>query len=148
MGLALTAYEKSYPFAWLGILVHASPRVDELVYANHPHGFALYSMRSSSVTRLYLQVPAHDRLEDWPDDRIWEELAVRFSLGGQPWEPTPGEIFERSLAPLHSYVGEPMQRNRLFLAGDSAHVVPPTGAKGMNLALRDVDLLGDRKSDG
>jgi len=137
----LTTYEKTYPFSWLGILAHAAPRVDELVYANHPRGFALYSMRSPSITRLYLQVPADDRLDDWPDDRIWEELALRFSLGGEPWEPTVGEIFERSLAPLRSYVGEPMQRGRLFLAGDSAHIVPPTGAKGLNLAVRDVELL-------
>lgn len=142
IGGSLERYEKVYPFSWLGILAHAAPRVDELVYANHPRGFALYSMRSSSVTRLYLQVPAQDRLEDWSDDRIWEELATRFSLDGEPWEPTRGEIFERSLAPLRSYVGEPMQRGRLFLAGDAAHVVPPTGAKGMNLAIRDVELLG------
>ena len=143
LGDILVPHEKVYPFAWLGILAHAAPRVDELVYANHANGFALYSMRSPSVTRLYLQVPAGDALTDWSDDRIWEELAVRFSLGGEPWEPTVGDIFERSLAPLRSYVGEPMQRGRLFLAGDAAHIVPPTGAKGMNLAIRDVDLLAD-----
>ncbi|MFC7406732.1 4-hydroxybenzoate 3-monooxygenase [Georgenia alba] len=141
VALGAAPVEKEYPFAWLGILAHAAPRITELVYANHERGFALYSMRSNEVSRLYLQVPASDRLEDWPDDRIWEELAVRFSLGGEPWEPTRGEIFERSLAPLHSYVGEPMQRGRLFLAGDAAHIVPPTGAKGMNLAIRDVSLL-------
>ncbi|GAA3513187.1 4-hydroxybenzoate 3-monooxygenase [Georgenia daeguensis] len=141
MGETLKTFEKVYPFAWLGILAHAAPRVDELVYANHERGFALYSMRSHEVTRLYLQVPSTDRLEDWSDERIWDELAVRFSLDGEPWEPTRGEIFERSLAPLRSYVGEPMQRGRLFLAGDAAHTVPPTGAKGMNLAIRDVDLL-------
>jgi p-hydroxybenzoate 3-monooxygenase len=146
-GEALAAYEKVYPFAWLGILAHAAPRVEELVYANHERGFALYSMRSHEVTRLYLQVPSTDRLEDWSDDRIWEELAVRFSLDGEPWEPTRGEIFERSLAPLRSYVGEPMQRGRLFLAGDAAHTVPPTGAKGMNLAIRDVDLLARALAD-
>ncbi|WP_127127669.1 4-hydroxybenzoate 3-monooxygenase [Georgenia sp. SYP-B2076] len=141
LGGALTPIEKVYPFAWLGILAHAAPRIHELVYANHENGFALYSMRSPTVTRLYLQVPSTDRLEEWPDERIWDELALRFSLDGQPWEPTRGEIFERSLAPLRSYVGEPMQRGRLFLAGDAAHTVPPTGAKGMNLAIRDVDLL-------
>ena len=141
MGESLRTFEKVYPFAWLGILAHAAPRVDELVYANHERGFALYSMRSHEVTRLYLQVPSTDRLEDWSDERIWDELAVRFSLDGEPWQPTHGEIFERSLAPLRSYVGEPMQRGRLFLAGDAAHTVPPTGAKGMNLAIRDVDLL-------
>jgi p-hydroxybenzoate 3-monooxygenase len=141
MGEAVAPYEKVYPFGWLGILAHAAPRIHELIYANHTRGFALYSMRSETVTRLYLQVPSTDRLEDWPDERIWEELALRFSLDGEPWEPTPGEIFERSIAPLRSYVGEPMQRGRLFLAGDAAHTVPPTGAKGMNLAIRDVDLL-------
>lgn len=141
MGERRRPVEKVYPFSWLGILAHASPRVDELVYARHDNGFALYSMRSTSVSRLYLQVPASDSLDEWPDDRIWEELAVRFSLGGEPWEPTRGEIFERSIAPLHSYVGERMQHGRLFLAGDAAHIVPPTGAKGMNLAIRDVRLL-------
>lgn len=139
--LGATPVEKVYPFAWLGILARAAPRIEELVYANHERGFALYSMRSAEVSRLYLQVPASDRLEDWPDERIWSELAVRFSLGGEPWEPTRGEIFERSIAPLHSYVGEPLQRGRLFLAGDAAHIVPPTGAKGMNLAIRDVSIL-------
>lgn len=141
MGARRAPVEKVYPFAWLGILAHASPRVDELVYARHDNGFALYSMRSTEISRLYLQIPATERLEDWPDDRIWEELAVRFSLGGEPWEPTQGEIFERSIAPLRSYVGERMQHGRLFLAGDAAHIVPPTGAKGMNLAIRDVRLL-------
>lgn len=141
LGETLTPIEKTYPFAWLGILAHAAPRVEELVYANHANGFALYSMRSPSVTRLYLQVPSDDRLEDWPDQRIWDELSCRFSLHDERWEPTHGEIFERSLAPMHSYVGEPMQRGRLFLAGDAAHIVPPTGAKGMNLAIHDVDLL-------
>lgn len=147
MGGILNPLEKVYPFAWLGILAHARPRVEELIYANHDNGFALYSMRSHTVTRAYLQVPADEDLANWPDDRIWEELALRFSLDGEPWEPTRGEIFERSLAPLRSYVGEPMQRGRLFLAGDTAHIVPPTGAKGMNLAIRDVALLARALGD-
>lgn len=143
MGDVITPYEKVYPFSWLGVLVEAAPRADELVYANHAEGFALHSMRSPTLSRLYLQVPEKDTLSDWSDDRISEQLALRFSRDGEPWEPTPGEIVERTLAPLRSYVGVPMRRGRLFLAGDAAHVVPPTGAKGMNLAIRDVTLLAD-----
>jgi p-hydroxybenzoate 3-monooxygenase len=140
-GDALRTFQREYPFSWLGILARAKPRVDELVYAHHDRGFALYSMRSPEVSRLYLQVSAADDLAEWPDERIWDELAVRFSLDGEPWEPTRGEVFEKSLAPLRSFVVEPMQRGRLLLAGDAAHIVPPTGAKGLNLAVNDVWLL-------
>jgi p-hydroxybenzoate 3-monooxygenase len=133
--------DRTYPFTWLGILAHAAPAVDELVYSLHERGFALYSMRSPEVSRLYLQVPAEAQLEDWPVGRIWDELDARLSLPGSSWAPTRGEALDVSLAPMRSVVLEPMQRGRLFLAGDSAHIVPPTGAKGLNLAVHDVWLL-------
>lgn len=137
----LRTYERDYPFGWLGILVHAAPKIDELIYANHENGFALYSMRSPSVSRLYLQVEADDDPNAWSDDRIWDELAVRFSIDGKPWEPNRGEIFEKGITPMRSFVSEPMQHGRLLLAGDAVHIVPPTGAKGMNLAVHDVSLM-------
>jgi p-hydroxybenzoate 3-monooxygenase len=138
---ALQIYEREYPFAWLGILVRAAPAVDELIYCLHDRGFALYSMRSPTVSRLYLQVGAEEKIENWSDDRIWEELALRFSLGDVPWEPNRGEIFEKGITPMRSFVTEPMQYSRLLLAGDAVHIVPPTGAKGMNLAVNDVWLM-------
>jgi p-hydroxybenzoate 3-monooxygenase len=141
MDRGLTMYEREYPFAWLGILVQAAPAVDELIYANHEDGFALYSMRSPSISRLYLQVDADEDLAAWSDDRIWSALATRFSLDGKPWEPNRGEIIERGITPMRSVVTEPMQHDRLLLAGDAVHIVPPTGAKGMNLAMHDVWLM-------
>ena len=131
----LTEYDFAYPFGWLGILAEAQPATEELIYAWHERGFALYTMRSQKISRLYLQVPADEDIENWPDERIWEELGTR--LG----EVNQGNIFEKGITPMRSFVAEPMQRGRLFLAGDSAHIVPPTGAKGLNLAVNDVRLL-------
>jgi p-hydroxybenzoate 3-monooxygenase len=133
----LQARELVYPFSWLGILAHAPPSTDELIYAWHEHGFSLHSMRSESVSRLYLQVPNGTPLEEWPDDRIWDELRERIGAVNV------GPIFDKGITAMRSYVCEPMQHGRLFLAGDSAHIVPPTGAKGLNLAVNDVRLLGD-----
>jgi p-hydroxybenzoate 3-monooxygenase len=135
----LTAYERDYPFAWLGILATVAPSSEELIYCYHEHGFALLSMRSPTVSRLYLQVPADERIADWSDARIWEELQTRFALDG--WSLQEGPITEKAISALRSFVVEPMQFGRLFLCGDAAHIVPPTGAKGMNLALRDVSIL-------
>lgn len=136
----LTTYERTYPFAWLGILAEAAPSQDELVYMNHERGFALFSMRSPTVTRLYLQCDPEEDINNWPDDRIWEELFVRFQ-SEDGWRPNMGCIMQKSITPMRSFVTEPMQFGRLFLAGDSAHIVPPTGAKGMNLAIADVRIL-------
>jgi p-hydroxybenzoate 3-monooxygenase len=131
----LTEYEYVYDFGWLGILAEAPPATHELIYAWHGDGFALYTMRSQTISRLYLQVPAGEDIENWPDERIWAELGTR--LG----EVNEGNIFDKGITPMRSFVAEPMQRGRLFLAGDSAHIVPPTGAKGLNLAVNDVRLL-------
>jgi p-hydroxybenzoate 3-monooxygenase len=136
---ALTEYEHTYPFGWLGILAHAAPTTEELIYAWHERGFALYSMRSPEISRLYLQVPAGERIEEWPDERIWAELQTR--LGAPGWKVGEGEIFDKGITPMRSYVCEPLRHGRLFLAGDAAHIVPPTGAKGLNLAVNDVRLL-------
>ena len=133
----LTVYERVYPFAWLGILARSKPSSEELIYANHARGFALHSMRSPSVTRSYLQCSPDEDLDDWPDERIWEELNARFELDGG-FSLNEGEIFEKGVTPMRSFVVEPMQHEQLFLAGDAAHIVPPTGAKGMNLAIADV----------
>jgi p-hydroxybenzoate 3-monooxygenase len=135
----LTVYDLTYQFGWLGILAHAPPATEELIYAWHEHGFALYSMRSPQVSRLYLQVPIDEKLESWPDDRVWEELQVR--LGTRGWRVNEGEVFDKGITPMRSFVCEPMQYGRLFLAGDAAHIVPPTGAKGLNLAVNDARLL-------
>jgi p-hydroxybenzoate 3-monooxygenase len=132
----LTEHEFVYPFGWLGILAEAPPSTDELIYAWHEHGFALHSMRSPSVSRLYLQVRADERLEEWPDQRIWDELRTRIGTVNE------GPIFDKGITPMRSFVCEPMQHGRLYLAGDAAHIVPPTGAKGLNLAVNDVRLLG------
>ena len=137
----LTTHEFTYPFAWLGILAHATPTTDELIYAWHENGFALYSMRSPAVSRLYLQVPAETDVQAWPDDRVWAELQVRLASDG--WRVGEGEVFEKGITPMRSFVTEPMQHGRLYLAGDAAHIVPPTGAKGLNLAVNDVRLLSD-----
>ncbi|SFO70185.1 p-hydroxybenzoate 3-monooxygenase [Geodermatophilus dictyosporus] len=138
-GTGQQLWERTYPYAWLGILADAAPATDELIYAWHPDGFALHSMRSPSVSRLYLQVDPSERIEDWSDDRIWEGLATRFALDG--WELSTGTVTEKSILPMRSFVSAPMRRGRLFLAGDAAHIVPPTGAKGLNLAVADVVLL-------
>jgi p-hydroxybenzoate 3-monooxygenase len=132
----VTDHELVYPFGWLGILAEAPPSTDELIYAWHERGFALHSMRSPTVSRLYLQVPEDERLEEWPDERIWDELRVRIGKVNE------GPIFDKGITPMRSFVCEPMQHGRLFLAGDAAHIVPPTGAKGLNLAVNDVRLLG------
>jgi p-hydroxybenzoate 3-monooxygenase len=135
----LTAFEREYPFAWLGILAEAPPSNEELIYAYHERGFALHSMRSPTLTRLYLQVRPDEDLDEWPDDRIWAELDERLGLEG--WTLNMGEIIEKGITGMRSFVVEPMQCGRLFLAGDAAHIVPPTGAKGLNLAVADVRVL-------
>lgn len=132
-------FERSYPFGWLGILADVAPSHDELVYARHDRGFALLSMRSPSVSRLYLQVPEGTDAGEWSDDGIWDELERRFETeGGDGWRLERGAITQKSVTPMRSYVHEPMRHGRLFLAGDAAHIVPPTGAKGLNLAVGDV----------
>jgi p-hydroxybenzoate 3-monooxygenase len=135
---ALTTAERVHPFAWLGILAHAPAAADELVYAYHERGFALHSMRTPEIVRLYLQVPPGTDLADWPDARIWDELRTRLELPLKE-----GEIFERSVTPMRSIAVEPMRHGNLFLAGDAAHIVPPTGAKGLNLAVADVRVLAE-----
>jgi p-hydroxybenzoate 3-monooxygenase len=134
-------WEKVYPYSWLGILADVAPSTDDLIYAWHPHGFAMHSMRSSTVSRLYLQVPNGTDLADWSDDRIWDELATRLGHGQDGWKLTPGPVTDKSVLPMRSFVQTPMSYGRLFLAGDAAHIVPPTGAKGLNLAIADVGLL-------
>jgi p-hydroxybenzoate 3-monooxygenase len=141
----ITEYEHVYPFSWLGILAKAAPVREELVYANHDHGFALYSMRSPEITRLYLQVPNDERIEDWPDERIWTELSTR--LGGDTgFAMNTGPVLEKGISAMRSFVAAPLRHGRLFLAGDAAHIVPATGAKGMNLAIADVKLLTEALS--
>jgi len=135
----LTTYERVYPFGWLGILAEAPPSSDELVYAYHDRGFALLSMRTLQLSRLYLQCGPDEDIENWPDERIWQELHTRFACEG--WSLTEGPIVQKSVAGMRSFVVEPMQYGRLFLAGDAAHIVPPTGAKGLNLAVADVRIL-------
>ncbi|MGW6904884.1 4-hydroxybenzoate 3-monooxygenase [Streptomyces sp. NPDC054940] len=130
-------FERTYPFGWLGILADVAPSHDELVYARHDRGFALLSMRSPSVSRLYLQVPEGTDPEEWSDDEIWAELERRFETADD-WRLERGPITQKSVTPMRSYVHEPMRYGRLFLAGDAAHIVPPTGAKGLNLAVGDV----------
>jgi p-hydroxybenzoate 3-monooxygenase len=137
-GQSMRIYEREYPFGWLGILAEAPPVADELVYAYHPRGFALFSMRTPTLVRYYLQCAPNEDLSQWPDKRIWDELETR--LGGtRPLK--RGPLVEKVVAQMRSFVAEPMQYGRLFLAGDSAHIVPPTGAKGMNLAFADVRVL-------
>ena len=137
---AIIEFERVYPFSWLGILATVAPSTDELIYAYHPRGFALHSLRSPEISRLYVQVPAGEDLADWPDDRIWAELHTRLATD-EGWSLAEGPIFEKGIAPLRSFVAEPMRFGRLFLAGDAAHIVPPTGAKGLNLAVADVTVL-------
>jgi p-hydroxybenzoate 3-monooxygenase len=135
----LSEHELVYPFSWLGILAQAPPATDELIYAWHERGFALYSMRSPQISRLYLQVPADERIEDWPDERIWAELQLR--LASANWRVNEGPVIEKSITPMRSFVCEPLRHGSLFLLGDAAHIVPPTGAKGLNLAVNDARLL-------
>lgn len=135
-------YEKVYPFGWLGVLSRTPPVMDELVYANHPRGFALASMRNDTLSRYYIQVPLTDRVEDWPDDAFWDELRARLPRAVADRLIT-GPSIEKSIAPLRSFVSEPMRWGQLFLCGDAAHIVPPTGAKGLNLAASDVKYLSD-----
>lgn len=136
----LTVYDQEYPYAWLGVLAQSPPVSEELIYAYHERGFSLHSMRSREISRLYLQCQPDEDLREWPDDRIWEELQTRLAdRSGQRLH--EGPILEKSVTTMRSYVVEPMQYGRLFLAGDAAHIVPPTGAKGMNLAIADVRVL-------
>jgi p-hydroxybenzoate 3-monooxygenase len=137
---ALKVFERHYPFAWLGILAAVAPSTDELIYARHARGFALHSLRSPELSRLYIQVDPGTQLDQWPDDRIWEELRVRLAAADD-FRLSDGPVLEKSIAVHHSFVVEPMQYGRLFLAGDAAHIVPPTGAKGLNLAVADVRVL-------
>jgi p-hydroxybenzoate 3-monooxygenase len=137
----LHAWGREYPFAWLGILADVAPSTDELIYAQHERGFALHSMRSPSVSRLYIQVDPAEKIDDWSDDRIWSELHQRLAAEG--WELTEGPVIEKSITPMRSFVGAPMRYGRLLLAGDAAHIVPPTGAKGLNLAVADVTVLAE-----
>ncbi len=142
----LSTFERTYPFAWLGILAAAPPTHDELIYAYHQRGFALYSMRSPEVTRLYLQVAPEEDIDNWPDARIWEDLHSRLETD-DGWKLSEGAITEKGITGMRSFVVEPMQYGRMFLAGDAAHIVPPTGAKGMNLALADVRVLAQAATE-
>jgi p-hydroxybenzoate 3-monooxygenase len=132
----LTEYHREYPFGWLGILARCRPASEELIYCHHERGFALASMRSLEITRMYLQVPPDEDADRWSDDDVWDELDRRFGL-----EVNRGEVFEKGVTPMRSFVVEPMQHANLYLAGDAAHIVPPTGAKGLNTAMADVCLL-------
>jgi p-hydroxybenzoate 3-monooxygenase len=138
-GSVRTDYLRIYPFGWFGILANAPPSSDELIYAHHNDGFALISTRSPEIQRMYLQCDPHDKVDNWSDDRIWSELQTRVS--GDGFRLKEGKIFQKGIIPLRSFVCEPMQYGRLFLAGDAAHSVPPTGAKGLNLAVADVFVL-------
>jgi p-hydroxybenzoate 3-monooxygenase len=137
---AIRLYERVYPFAWLGILAEAPPSTEELIYALHDRGFALLSMRSPTITRAYIQVPPEEDIAHWSDDRIWAELHARLH-GEDGFRQAEGRIVQKGVTAMRSFVAEPMRWGRLFLAGDSAHIVPPTGAKGMNLAVGDVRVL-------
>jgi p-hydroxybenzoate 3-monooxygenase len=136
----LKSYQRDYPFAWLGILAAVAPSTEELIYASHEDGFALHSLRSPETSRLYIQVPPDEQIESWPDDRIWETLQRRLARE-DGWTLHEGPVIEKGIAGLRSFVVEPMQCGRLFLAGDAAHIVPATGAKGLNLAVNDVRIL-------
>ncbi len=136
-----TTWQRTYDYSWLGVLANVPPSTDELIYAWHPDGFALNSMRSPTVTRLYLQVPSGTDIAEWPDDRIWDALSERLGHGQDGWKLARGPITDKSVLPMRSFVQAPMRRDRVFLAGDAAHIVPPTGAKGLNLAVADVALL-------
>jgi p-hydroxybenzoate 3-monooxygenase len=137
---ALTVYQRDYPFGWLGILAESNPPSEELIYCHHERGFALFSMRSPQITRLYIQCDPREEIANWPDDRIWGELETRLDAGGD-LALKEGPIIQKGVTPMRSLVVEPMQYGRMFLAGDAAHIVPPTGAKGLNLAAADVRSL-------
>jgi p-hydroxybenzoate 3-monooxygenase len=138
----LSYNELVYPFAWLGILAEVAPSTEELIYAPHERGFALHSLRSPELSRLYVQCNPEDSLDDWPDERIWEELHLRLARD-DGWTLKEGPLIEKAIAPLRSFVAQPMQYGRLYLAGDAVHIVPATGAKGLNLAVADVQVLGE-----
>jgi p-hydroxybenzoate 3-monooxygenase len=137
----LEVTERDYPYAWLGILADVPPSTDELIYSHHKNGFALHSLRSPTVSRLYLQVGTDESVENWSDQRIWDELQRRFELPGSDWRLQVGPVLDKGITPMRSFVATPMRYGRLFLAGDAAHIVPPTGAKGLNLAIADVAVL-------
>ena len=137
----LRIYERVFPFSWLGILAESPPVSEELIYTNHENGFALVSMRSPTISRLYLQVGAEEEVADWSDDRFWNELRIRLDGKGGGPEVVEGTILQKGITPMRSFVAEPMRFGRLLLAGDASHIVPPTGAKGMNLAIADVRFL-------
>jgi p-hydroxybenzoate 3-monooxygenase len=132
-------FRNEYPFSWLGILAHAKPSSDELIYSYHERGFALHSLRSETVSRLYIQVPNDDKIENWTDEQIWDELEIR--LGTEGFKLNRGEIFEKGITPMRSFMIDNLQHGSLFLAGDAAHIVPPTGGKGLNLAVADIRIL-------
>ncbi|WP_433273969.1 4-hydroxybenzoate 3-monooxygenase [Actinosynnema sp. CS-041913] len=132
-------WERDYPYGWLGILAEVPPSTDELIYAWHPRGFAMHSMRSPRLSRLYLQVDPAESVDAWSDDRIWDELRTRLGLDG--WTLADGPILDKGITPMRSFVSMPMRHGKLFLVGDAAHIVPPTGAKGLNLAVADVAVL-------
>lgn len=138
---AQRVWQREYPFAWLGVLASVAPSADELIYAWHPAGFALHSMRSERVSRFYLQVSPDEDIAAWSDERIWDALGERLGHGQDGWQLQRGPITDKSVLPMRSFVTSPMQYGKLFLAGDAAHIVPPTGAKGLNLAIADVALL-------
>jgi len=138
----LRVFERVYPFGWLGVLAEAEPSSHELIYASHDRGFALHSMRSPTLSRNYLQVDPEDAVDAWPDERFWDEFQRRMETG-DGFHANEGPVIEKSITAMRSFVVEPMQFGRLFLAGDAAHIVPPTGAKGMNLAVRDVVVLAE-----
>ena len=144
---SLTMYERTYPFAWLGILAQAPPSSQELIYANHELGFALLSMRSPEISRLYIQCDPDEDIANWPDARIWEQLHLRFATRDGKWKLTEGPVIQKNIAEMRSFVADPMQYGRLFLAGDAAHIVPPTGAKGLNLAATDARVLARALAD-
>jgi p-hydroxybenzoate 3-monooxygenase len=137
----LDSFSREYPFGWLGILAEVAPSSDELVYAHNERGFALLSLRSPELSRLYLQCSPDEDLDEWPDERIWDELQLRLGIEG--WTLAEGPVLEKGVTGMRSFLVEPMQFGRLYLAGDAAHIVPPTGAKGLNLALADVRLLAE-----
>ena len=137
---ALTVYDHEHPFAWLGILARVPPSTDELIYTRHERGFALHSLRSPQLSRLYIQCDPRDDIANWPDERIWEEMHARFATE-DGWTLNEGPIIEKGITPMRSFMVQPMQYGRLYLAGDAAHIVPPTGAKGLNLAVNDVRIL-------
>jgi p-hydroxybenzoate 3-monooxygenase len=138
----LAIHNHEYPFGWLGILARVAPSTDELIYSNHERGFALHSLRSPELSRLYIQCDPHDDIANWSDEAIWEEMHRRFETD-DGWELHEGPIVDKGITPMRSFVVEPMQHGRLYLAGDAAHIVPPTGAKGLNLAVHDVMILAE-----